>query len=121
MPFTFLLLTSAYADADAYFDPAFSKASFRAVTQTIEKNITPDEAILLVSGHMFPAFNYSYHGDAPTIRLPDDATLNTDHVLDYDTANVLNRMLAGKRGAWAISASSAVAAQTRRRSARRQN
>jgi len=98
----FLLFTSAYADSNAYFDPAFTKASFREVAQYIEKHIAPDEAIILTSGHMFPAFNYYYRGDAPTIRLPDDPTLNTDHVLGYDTANVLNRTLAGKRGAWAV-------------------
>ena len=102
LTFTFLLFTSAFADYNAYFDPAFTKASFRGVAQFIEKNISPDEAIILTSGHMFPAFNYYYDGDAPTIRLPDDATLNTDHVLGYPTANVLNQTLAGKRGAWVV-------------------
>ena len=102
LAFTFLLLTCLYADANAYFDPAFTKASFRDVAQYIENKIAPDEAIILTSGHLFPAFNYYYHGDAPTIRLPDDPTLNTAHVLGYDTANVLNRTLAGKRGAWVV-------------------
>ena len=98
-----LLFTSAlYADYNAYFDPAFTKASFRDVVQYIEKHIAPDEAIILTSGHMFPAFNYYYHGDAPTIRLPDEPTLNTERVLGYDTANVLNQTIAGKRGAWVV-------------------
>jgi mannosyltransferase len=102
LTFAFLLFSSAYADSNAYFDPAFTKASFRDVARYIDDHIAPDEAIILTSGHMFPAFNYYYRGDAPTIRLPDDPTLNTDHVLGYDTANVLNQTLAGKRGAWVV-------------------
>ncbi|HEX7593278.1 MAG TPA: hypothetical protein VF429_03830, partial [Anaerolineae bacterium] len=102
LTFSFLLFTSTSADSNAYFDPAFTKASFRDVARYIDDHIAPDEAIILTSGHMFPAFNYYYRGDAPTIRLPDDPTLNTDHVLGYDTANVLNQTLAGKRGAWVV-------------------
>ncbi len=100
--FAFLFLTSAYADSNAYFDPAFTKASFREIARYIDDHMAPDEAIILTSGHMFPAFNYYYRGGAPTIRLPDDPTLNIDHVLGYDTANVLNQTLAGKRGAWVV-------------------
>ena len=102
LAFSFLLVTSTYADSNAYFDPAFSKASFRDVARYIDDHLAPNEAIILTSGHMFPAFNYYYRGDAPTIRLPDDPTLNTDHVLGYDTANVLNQTLAGKQGVWVV-------------------
>ncbi|MCX7840644.1 MAG: hypothetical protein N2559_14510, partial [Anaerolineae bacterium] len=54
------------------------------------------------SGHLFPAFHYYYRGNAPTIRLPDEPTLNTERVLGYDTARVLNETLAGKRGVWLV-------------------
>lgn len=100
--FGFLVFTSAYADYNAYFDPAFTKASFRQVARLVESRIAPDEAIILTSGHFFPAFNYYFRGDAPTIRLPDEPTLNTERVLGFDTANVLNSALAGKRGAWVV-------------------
>ncbi|MCI0476860.1 MAG: hypothetical protein L0Y55_11475, partial [Anaerolineales bacterium] len=102
LTFAFLLFTSAYAVANIYFDPAFTKASFREVARHIEKQIAPDEAIILTSGHLFPAFNYYYRGDAPTIRLPDEPTLNAERVLGYDAARVLNETLAGKRGAWVV-------------------
>jgi hypothetical protein len=102
LPFAFLLFTSAYAVYNIYFDPAFTKASFREVARYIEKQIAPGEAIILTSGHMFPAFNYYYNGDAPTIRLPDEPTLNAERVLGYDAARVLNETLAGKRGAWVV-------------------
>jgi hypothetical protein len=98
----FVFFSSAYADSNAYFDPAFSKASFRDVARYVDDHLAPDEAVILTSGHMFPAFNYYYQGDAPTIRLPDDPTLNTDHVIGYDTATLLNQTLAGKRGVWVV-------------------
>jgi hypothetical protein len=98
----FLLFTSAYADANAYFDPAFTKASFREVARYVQDHIAPGEAIILASGHLFPAFDYYYRGDAPQVRLPDDPTLNATHVLDYNAANVLNETLAGARGVWVV-------------------
>ena len=102
LAFTFLLFTSSYSIANAYLDPAFTKASFCEVAQYVQDRIAPDEAIILTSGHLFPAFNYYYHGDAPQVRLPDDPTLNTDHTLGYDMARVLNQTLAGKRGVWVV-------------------
>jgi uncharacterized membrane protein len=102
LTFSFLLLTSVYADFNVYFDPAFTKADFRGIARYIDDHFAPGEAIILTSGHLFPAFNYYYRGDAPQVRLPDDPTLSTDRVLGYDAANVLNRTLAGKRGAWVV-------------------
>jgi hypothetical protein len=100
--FAFLLFTSAYADSNAHFDPAFTKADFRGVARYIGEHIAPNEAIILTSGHLFPAFDYYYQGDARRVRLPDDPTLNADHVLGYDAANVLNQTLTGARGAWVV-------------------
>ena len=102
LTFAFLLFTSVYAITNSYFDPAFTKASFREVARYVESRIAPDEAIILTSGHFFPAFNYYFRGDAPTIRLPDEPTLNTERVLGFDTANVLNLTLAGMRGVWVV-------------------
>ncbi|MBI4786384.1 MAG: glycosyltransferase family 39 protein [Chloroflexi bacterium] len=100
--FVFLGFTSAYADSNAYFDPAFSKASFRDVARYVDEHLAPGEAIILTSGHLFPAFNYYYRGEAPQIRLPDDPTLNAEHVIGYDAANVMNQTLAGAPGVWVV-------------------
>src|SRR5581483_9807586 len=64
--------TSLYAVNNAYFDPAFTKADFRGVANYISANAGDDEAIILTSGHLFPAFDY-YYRDAklPELRLPD--------------------------------------------------
>lgn len=97
-----LLFTSIYADSNAFFDPAFTKPDFRGVANYIQHYIHPGEAIILTSGHLFPAFDYYYHGDAQQIRLPDDPTLNADHVLGYDAAVVLNQTARDARGAWVV-------------------
>jgi mannosyltransferase len=101
--FCLLLATSLYADNNAYFDPAFTKADFRGVAQYIATHARDDEAIILSSGHMFPAFDY-YFQDAnlPELRLPDDATLNAEHVLNYSIADELNRGAAGRPGVWLV-------------------
>jgi 4-amino-4-deoxy-L-arabinose transferase-like glycosyltransferase len=98
-----LLVTSLYADMNAFFDPAFTKADFRGVAQYITAHADGDEAIILTSGHMFPAFDYYYaSASLPELRLPDDPTLNAEHVLNYSAAGELNRALAGKHGAWLV-------------------
>ncbi len=102
LTFAFLFLTCAFADYNAFSDPAFTKADFRGVARYIQDHLAPDEAIILTSGHLFPAFDYYFRGDAPEVRLPDDPTLNTEHVLGYDTASVLNGTVAGKRGVWVV-------------------
>ncbi len=102
LTFSFCLLTFLYSDANAYFDPAFTKASFREVARYVEEHIAPDEAVILTSGHLFPSFDYYFRGDVPQIRMPDDPTLNAEHILGFDAANVLNRTLAGKRGTWVV-------------------
>lgn len=99
----FVLLTSFYAVSNAYFDPAFTKADFRGVAQYVTEHAGDDEAIVLTSGHLFPAFDYYYRaGKLPELRLPDEATLDADNVVGYGATAELNRALAGKRGAWVV-------------------
>jgi mannosyltransferase len=98
-----LLGTGLYADGNAFFDPAFTKADFRSVAQYITDHASADEAIILTSGHMFPAFDYYYKSAAlPELRLPDDPTLNTEHVLGFPVADDLNRGLTGEQGVWLV-------------------
>lgn len=98
-----LFVPSLYAINNAYFDPAFTKADFRGVASYVTGHAAPDEAIVLTSGHLFPAFDYYYRAAAlPELRLPDEPTLNADRIVTYDAAPELNRALAGKRGAWLV-------------------
>ncbi|MBI3536545.1 MAG: hypothetical protein HY070_03125, partial [Chloroflexi bacterium] len=75
---------------------------YRKIARYIEQHAARDEAIVLTSGHLFPAFNYYYRGDTPQVRLPDDPTLNTEHVIGYDAAYALNQLVAGTRGVWMV-------------------
>ena len=97
----FMFGSFIYADRNIYTDPAFTKADFRGVTDYLRAHRAPDEMVILVSGHMFPVFDY-YMPDAEPIRLPADRTLSTEHVLGYDMADELNAKLAGKSGVWVV-------------------
>jgi mannosyltransferase len=98
-----LFASAVYADYNAFFDPAFTKPDFRGVAQYIAAHAQDDEVVVLTSGHMFPAFDYYYtRANLPELRLPDDPTLDTEHVLNYAAANDLNRGLAGRRGVWLV-------------------
>ncbi len=66
--------------APLYADPAFQRADYRAIVQTITANLRPDDAIILDAPNQAEAFDYYYHADAPVYPLPaglggdDDAT-----------------------------------------------
>lgn len=72
---------------------------WRGAVAYLRQNIRPDEALVLVSGHAFPALAY-YHAP-PWAALPDDPVLDVTHVLDYQAvAPILKRIQSERRGAW---------------------
>ncbi len=97
----FLLGVSAYATRNAYTDPAFARADFRGAVRYLRKHIGPNKTVILVSGHMFPAFDY-YAPDLERHLLPESQTLDTTQTLDYSIAGKLNEWLAGKDGVWLV-------------------
>jgi len=97
----FLFGSFFYSDHNLYVDPAFTKADFRGVAEHLRAHKAPDEAVILLSGHMFPVFDY-YMSEANAVRLPADRTLSTEHVLGYEIADTLNERLAGKSGVWVV-------------------
>ena len=97
----FLLAVAGYANHNAYTDPAFARADFRGVAHYIAEHIEPDETIILLSGHMFPVYDYY----APGIErhlLPDSPTLDTTRTLDYGVAADLIDWLSGLDGVWVV-------------------
>ena len=97
----FILGVSAYANYNAYTDPAFARADFRGVARYIRRHIGPDETVILTSGHMFPVFDY-YAPGVERHLLPDSPTLDTTRTLDYSIAADLNGWLADKLGVWLV-------------------
>ncbi len=91
-----------YADANWFFDPAFTKDQWRELTQYVRAQRQPDEAVVLVSGHAWPIWQY-YAPDLAAVRLPDIEILDVDAVLDFaNTADPLRRGLANRDAAWLV-------------------
>lgn len=97
-----IVATSVLALANWYRDPAYAKADWRGVAQYVRTHATADDAVVLVSGHAAPVWNY-YAPDLPPLRLPEIDVLDVNQVLGYDAAPVLQTGLAGKRGVWLVS------------------
>lgn len=97
-----IVVTSAVALHNWYQDPRFAKADWRGVAQAVRSHATADEAVVLVSGHAAPVWQY-YAPDLPALRLPNIDVLDVTQVLGYDAAAALHDGLAGKTGAWLVS------------------
>lgn len=98
---SFLIVTSAYSDFNAYFDVRFTKDDFRSAARYIQTHIQDNEVVILTSGHLFPVFTYYYDRD-DWYPIPDEPTLSAERVLNYSVADDLNRIVAGKGGVWLL-------------------
>ncbi|MEJ5200145.1 MAG: glycosyltransferase family 39 protein, partial [Anaerolineae bacterium] len=65
----FLLVVSFVSVRNWFTDRAFAKAQWRELAATVRAKMAADEAVVLVSGHAWPAWDY-YAADIPAIRLP---------------------------------------------------
>jgi mannosyltransferase len=84
-----------------FYDKAFTKAQWREMVGAVRRLKKPDEAVLLVSGHASPAWDY-YGDGTPRTRLPDIDILDVNAVLGFDTGAQLSEALRGKSGAWVV-------------------
>ncbi len=98
----FLVAASLVSLRNWFTDPAFTKAQWRELTALVRAERAPDEAVLLVSGHAYPAWDY-YAADIPVVRLPQIEILDVNAVLDFGVGAELATALAGKKGAWLVS------------------
>ena len=105
MALIFVLSVSAYADRNAYGNPSFARADFRAAIRYLRSHIQDHESVILTSGHLFPVYDYYARGLARHL-LPDSPTLDTTRTLDYGIAAQLNQWLADpakpKEGVWLV-------------------
>jgi len=97
----FIMATMLYADFNLFFDIRFTKPDFRGAVHWVQEHQQEDEVVILTSGHAYPVFDYYYSGDN-WYPLPEERTLSTVDVLNYDVARDLNRFLKGKKGAWLV-------------------
>lgn len=98
-----VLLLALFSTATrAWFtDPAFTKDDWRGAVFYVKSRLQPDERVVLVSGHAYPAWRY-YAAEVEPVRLPEIETLDVNAVLDLRAAEALNAALAGRRGAWLV-------------------
>jgi mannosyltransferase len=98
-----LILTTSIYSLNNWYQPypvnQFNKADFRITAQIVANRISPDETVLLSSGHMFPAWAY-YYGWEGWERLPDIEILDVAAALDLSAGDELDRLLQGKDGTW---------------------
>jgi uncharacterized membrane protein len=97
-----LVCASAVSIHNWFGDPAFTKAQWREVAASVRANKTDGEAVLLVSGHAWPAWEY-YAPDIPATSLPQIDILDVDAVLGFQAGPALGQALQGKSGAWLVS------------------
>ena len=97
----FVLWAAAIPLQHNYANEVLARDDFRSVAGWVRDRILPDEAIILCSGHMFPAFDYYFNYPA-VIRIPDQPTLSTKTLVTYAVADELNQRLEGKRGVWLV-------------------
>ncbi|MEI2688548.1 MAG: glycosyltransferase family 39 protein [Anaerolineae bacterium] len=96
-----LLTIFAFSLRNWFTDPAFTKDDWRGAVAYVKSQLQPDEAVVLVSGHAYPAWHY-YAPDIAPLRLPEIETLDVNAVLDLGAAEALNQGLAGRSGAWLV-------------------
>ncbi len=100
----YVLVTSGYSLHNwflPYRENQFNKADFRITATIVSERAGPEDAVLLNSGHMFPAWAYYYGWDG-WYGLPDIDVLDVNAVLDLTVGGTLNDLLAGKRGVWLV-------------------
>ncbi|HSN74646.1 MAG TPA: glycosyltransferase family 39 protein [Anaerolineae bacterium] len=97
-----LLAIFAFSIRNWFADPAFTKDDWRGAVAYVKSQLQPDEAVLLVSGHAYPAWRY-YAPDVDPLRLPAIETLDVNAVLNLESAAAaLDEGLAGTEGAWLV-------------------
>jgi hypothetical protein len=97
-----LVVASTYGLHQLRSNAMYANEDFRAAAAHIRANAQADEAVVLVSGHFAPVFEY-YYGQDGWVALPDDPVLDVNNTLDYaSTVPASNVALAGKGGAWLL-------------------
>ena len=98
----FVSVASASSLANYYFEDKYSRPDFRSVAEYISSHAESKDAIILVGGHMLPAFTYYYQDSLPIYPLPDHLVVSTKDPLDYRAAEQLNSIAQGRERLWLV-------------------
>ena len=98
----FVSIASAGSLANYYFDYEYARPDFRSVAEYVSSHAETKDAIILLGGHMLPAFTYYYRGELPIYPLPEGLIVSTREPLDYRTAERLNSIAQGRDRLWLV-------------------
>jgi mannosyltransferase len=99
-PLGLVSIASASSLANYYFEDEYARPDFRSVAGYISSNVEATDSIILVGGHMVPAFTYYYRGALPVHPLPAGLVVSTKEPLDYRSAEQLNSIARGRDRLW---------------------
>ncbi|MBN2258503.1 MAG: glycosyltransferase family 39 protein [Anaerolineaceae bacterium] len=101
-----MMIISGIGLGNLFFVPEFSEPDFRAAVQMVQKQIGPNEGVVLVPGYAFPVWEY-YYDSENWEALPDDPILDVRNVLHYPVVVPhLNEWLDNYEGVWLVQWSS---------------
>ncbi len=84
-----------------FVDQRLTRADFRSAVADIGAQMEPDEVVLLVSGHLYPVWEY-YAPTIPYVPLPKLRVLDVDSSLGLNVADDLRVALEGASGTWLL-------------------
>ncbi len=94
---------SAFAATNPLRDGTLGRDDLRGAARWLSRHVGPDEAVILLSGHLAPAFAYYYHRDNCFPMPPGlPATPSVYDVVSIDILDDLNRAIEGRSGVWLL-------------------
>lgn len=97
----FVSAVALYADWHYHFTVAYHRPDFRAAVRFVCGEAGQDESVLLVSGHMFPIFDY-YCPGRERYPIPNTRVLRVDQRIGFEVIETLQRAAEGKRDIWVM-------------------
>ncbi len=98
-----LIVGAAVASLGAqYLDESLARPDFRAVAGYVAGHAQPEDAVVLVGGHSYPAFAYYFERDLPVYPLPPGLLPSTRQPLDYRAVAQLAQIAAGRQRLWLV-------------------
>ena len=88
--------------ANHYLDQRLYRPDFRAVARYIQDHASPDDLIVLVGGHSYPAFTYYYRDSLPVLPLPDQLLPTTQRPIDQRALQALDSAIEGRQTLWLV-------------------
>ena len=94
---------SVYAATNPRRDSRFGRDDLRGAAAYLRGAVGGEEAVILLSGHLAPAFAYYYGGgNAYPIPARHTPSPSVDEIVTLDVLDELNRIIAGRRGVWLL-------------------